>query len=640
MDSLQPKIGERGTYRYRRHKSSKQVENTKGKPPKGRNVGKLMQVLNVPVEVFLEIASHLQPLDLLHLARASLELRETLMSRKMRSVWIAARKNLDPPMPDCPEGMSEPAYASLVFEAQCIACGAGRASWKYSYAARVRFCGACWKANVRSGSKLAKEAGIKDDMSVLFNLLPAAHDYRVWGWQEGKLNQSGRNKFYEPEFLSVVERYKKIQSEGETKALQEFVAQRNAETRARLDFDSTLRDWQTAHSAAKDAQDGEVATERAAAIKQRLGELGYKSEDFPRWNSEWHTEFRKMLHQPRPLTTKIWNTICPKLIKIVEAERSRQQEEAFKAKWRSRLTALETYYGVYRRKDRASHPEKRTLPHFEVARKLPCMTSLLTAVENSMEDLTEEQFTAIEAALLQESEEKYCIPAKHFLAELVRNSAVQAGNAQPATSSKAKASKKAKAAVTKRKGKGKGKKRVVDEDSDSDVDSDVDSEYERSVDRKAEEVDGHADTVLLDTQTSLFVCRASGFCHSGCTNVTCNELLEHWQDCHGFPPWEGQGIIQVSSSEDMPRLVAALRLPPDATLSDIEELLRASSAAPQCSICNRFTRPDRTVSNLLRHISYCHPSRQPHSASADSKPGPFIDLGVVSSAKAASSSKG
>ncbi len=108
----------------------------------------------------------------------------------------------------------------------------------------------------------------------------------VWGWQEGKLNQSGRNKFYEPEFLSVVERYKKIQSEGETKALQEFVAQRNAETRARLDvrsalqpvilspadslslgfqFDSTLRDWQTAHSAAKDAQDGEVATKRAAA---------------------------------------------------------------------------------------------------------------------------------------------------------------------------------------------------------------------------------------------------------------------------------------------------------------------------------------------------------------------------------------
>ncbi len=34
--------------------------------------------------------------------------------------------------------------------------------------------------SVRSGSKLAKEAGIKDDMSVLFNLLPAAHDYSTF----------------------------------------------------------------------------------------------------------------------------------------------------------------------------------------------------------------------------------------------------------------------------------------------------------------------------------------------------------------------------------------------------------------------------------------------------------------------------
>ena len=32
------------------------AENTKGQAPKpGRNVGKLMQILNVPVEVFLEV---------------------------------------------------------------------------------------------------------------------------------------------------------------------------------------------------------------------------------------------------------------------------------------------------------------------------------------------------------------------------------------------------------------------------------------------------------------------------------------------------------------------------------------------------------------------------------------------------------
>ena len=50
---------------------------------------------------------------------------------------------------------SSNARASLVHHSSrvafCIdlqfqACGAGRASWKVSYAARVRFCGPCWRA--------------------------------------------------------------------------------------------------------------------------------------------------------------------------------------------------------------------------------------------------------------------------------------------------------------------------------------------------------------------------------------------------------------------------------------------------------------------------------------------------------------
>ncbi|KAI0747631.1 hypothetical protein C8Q80DRAFT_1167818 [Daedaleopsis nitida] len=65
-----------------------------------------MLVMNLPVDVFLEIASHLHPLDLLHLARVSNELRGMLMSRHMRSVWIAARKGMNPPMPDCPDDIS------------------------------------------------------------------------------------------------------------------------------------------------------------------------------------------------------------------------------------------------------------------------------------------------------------------------------------------------------------------------------------------------------------------------------------------------------------------------------------------------------------------------------------------------------
>ncbi|RPD59164.1 hypothetical protein L226DRAFT_510293 [Lentinus tigrinus ALCF2SS1-7] len=631
MDKLKPKVGERHLFRYRRAKTPKQVENTKGKPPKGRNVGKLMQVLNVPVDVFLEIASHLHPLDVLHLSRTSIELREMLMSRNMRSIWIAARKKIDPPMPDCPDGLSEPQYASLVFETHCMACGAGRASWKYSYAARVRFCGACWKANVILGSKLVKQIGIKKDasiMSVIFTMLPTAAEY---AWPFSQDQQNARNRFYEPEFLAVVDEYRKVQSEG-PQALQEFVKKCTTETKARLKFDSDMRDWETRRSKAKNKLDDQIATDRATAIKQKLEELGYTTDDLPRWSSE----LSNILHQPRPLTTRIWNTVQPKLIKIVEAERARRAEEAFNQKWKSRLTALRGHYRIYTETDRALHPEKRILPNFEVARKLPCMEALLTSVEDPQEELTEKQFASVEATFLQEVEAQYWRPSRHFLAQLVRSAKSGAAEA----SGKGKKTPKATAAVTNRKpkGKGKGKKRAVDEDSDSEIDSDGDEDYDGPADGQAQQdVDEAADSALLTSLTSLFECPTCNMYSMGIItrHMTCKELLEHWQDRHSCPPWE-TNCIRVFPSPTIPRLLRALRLPPNVTLSDIEEVLWASSATPTCSLC-RSRRPYhsplcRTLSSLIYHIDcmHCKPMKGQELV---------IDLGGGSSVAAASTSR-
>ncbi len=67
-----------------------------------------------------KIVSHMEPKDLLQLSRASKELRVLLLSNKnTRHLWVAARNNVVPPLPDCPEDMSEPRYAFLVFERFC-----------------------------------------------------------------------------------------------------------------------------------------------------------------------------------------------------------------------------------------------------------------------------------------------------------------------------------------------------------------------------------------------------------------------------------------------------------------------------------------------------------------------------------------
>lgn len=111
-------------------------------------VGKLMQVQNVPLDVFFEvsssqpslpaackcsrgndkvdaplapqIASHLDPLDILQLSLVSIQLRSMLHSRSARHVWLNARKNICPPPPECPTFLSEAQYAYLLFEVHCV----------------------------------------------------------------------------------------------------------------------------------------------------------------------------------------------------------------------------------------------------------------------------------------------------------------------------------------------------------------------------------------------------------------------------------------------------------------------------------------------------------------------------------------
>ena len=99
-----------------------------------------MQMLDVPLDVFfevriplipasfnrvphcrplLQIASYLNPIDILQLSRASKGLWNTLHTKASRHAWIVARQNVDPPLPDCPYFLSEPAFAYLVFERSC-----------------------------------------------------------------------------------------------------------------------------------------------------------------------------------------------------------------------------------------------------------------------------------------------------------------------------------------------------------------------------------------------------------------------------------------------------------------------------------------------------------------------------------------
>ncbi len=64
-----------------------------------------------------QIAKHLSPGDLLQLARCSRPFREMLMSKTSKHIWKVAREAHG--VPNCPDDLSEPRFADLLFGKGC-----------------------------------------------------------------------------------------------------------------------------------------------------------------------------------------------------------------------------------------------------------------------------------------------------------------------------------------------------------------------------------------------------------------------------------------------------------------------------------------------------------------------------------------
>ncbi|KAM5535209.1 hypothetical protein V8D89_011145 [Ganoderma adspersum] len=87
---------------------------------RGRRGG-LRNMPHMPLDILVEVFSFMHPRDLLSLARTTRDFHTFLFGRSSAPFWKVARKNVDG-LPDCPQYLSEPAYANLMFFAHCHNC--------------------------------------------------------------------------------------------------------------------------------------------------------------------------------------------------------------------------------------------------------------------------------------------------------------------------------------------------------------------------------------------------------------------------------------------------------------------------------------------------------------------------------------
>ncbi|KAF8164095.1 hypothetical protein BJ912DRAFT_273453 [Pholiota molesta] len=136
----------------KKRKTQEEEDHTESMKPLKRGGGLLKDIMEMPMDVLFEIFGQLEPLDLLNIGRTTKALRAILMSRSSTSVWMSARSNVFG-LPDCPDDLSEPQYAALMFVKGCTFCQRNIPGIQIFWYARVRCCTKCAKLNFTPASR-------------------------------------------------------------------------------------------------------------------------------------------------------------------------------------------------------------------------------------------------------------------------------------------------------------------------------------------------------------------------------------------------------------------------------------------------------------------------------------------------------
>ncbi|KAF9466241.1 hypothetical protein BDZ94DRAFT_1251484 [Collybia nuda] len=250
--------------------------------------GTLEGLIGMPLDVLFEIFGHLNPLDVLYLARTTKPLRDVLMRRSAMSVWKRALANVNG-LPECPSDLAEPQWASLVFDTLCHYC------WKTNttnivWMNRTRCCKKCsaeYFSDSLQYSDLPRE------------LVPTSTiNTGTWLRQQYCLRTAS---IYNDEFAKL---------SGQEK--EAWCAAKRTEMQTRRKHAELCEAWNQSRTAELEAN----RKRRYIRIKLKLIELGW-GDEIKKMKSNKLTH-HKLVRQNKELTECSWADIRPTLIALME----------------------------------------------------------------------------------------------------------------------------------------------------------------------------------------------------------------------------------------------------------------------------------------------------------------------------------
>ncbi|KAF8169540.1 hypothetical protein BJ912DRAFT_173036 [Pholiota molesta] len=298
------------------------------KPNRVKMLGKLSSLLSLPLDIFFEICSHLQPLDLLHLSRASRHFARMFLGTQNRHAWLAARRTAEG-LPDCPSDLSEARYAHLLFESICSGCG--KIGRRLLFNLRVRFCASCYKIKVERHITVDE---VDHPLDTVLQIVP--HTYNV--------TDLSVMKYLEAQYKIVIDEFLRAMGGSSGDA---FLQERQDAVSAIAEHGMLVSDLLEELQERKELEKLRLRVTRKLQIDARIMAMGYARHEIPVASTEYQEEIIK----PKALTERAWRGMAYRMRGLAASRRAQNIKESVLARLRE---WLRVYASVYTRDDWAT----------------------------------------------------------------------------------------------------------------------------------------------------------------------------------------------------------------------------------------------------------------------------------------------
>ncbi|KAG9026615.1 hypothetical protein FS837_004562 [Tulasnella sp. UAMH 9824] len=380
---------------------------------RGGRGGKLRDLMNMPIDIFTEVCSYLDPYDLRRLALTSKRLWDILMTKEARHIWKTSLASV-PDLPECPTDLNEPQYVCLLYSSECYTIGCTSRGTKADWFHRVRFCTSCYEAKMANEWALRyneRSLGLdfrsntlyhiqayfdsSSGKSFLYVMMLARNNHRSRS-SRGYMRKTDERHYH-------VEALKKAGHEYEALSGEEAWAYRSL-LQEKRDYRKKVRKhalnrtgvamltWKCNQLASRADDIAAEKNARFESIKVKLLEMGWDEKDFPMSNKD----FRDLVLKDQKLTPKIWQNIKPKLEPLLETQRTERLAEEKEAREWNREQAIAKFYRQVGQEiiDIPFDPSRLSwfLPEISKVHALPSVKPLL---ENDTETITEDQWADV-----------------------------------------------------------------------------------------------------------------------------------------------------------------------------------------------------------------------------------------------------